>query len=246
MEADTGALNLDHYPGKYAEETFRRLSVPGPILEAGCGAGRVVRYYHSQGRDIVGMDFIALAVQTIHHADPIIPLIAADIERLPFRDRHFACVLAFGLYHNLEHGAERALRETRRVIKPNGLLCAAVRLDNVQNRVIDWLANRSGPEEKKHFHKINYTESELIDMFSSNGFSVEHVYFVENMPFLFKFRFFRADSQHNFSETKGRAEGYKLSALGNAVQNTLMSLFPASFCNAAVVIARAQGTRTAG
>ena len=239
VDADIGELRLDWYPGKYAEQTLRDLPVPGPILEAGCGAGRVVRYYRDRGRDIIGMDFIATALQKIARADPAVPLVAADIEKLPFSNGHFAAVLAFGLYHNLENGPEAAIRETRRVIRSDGLLCAAMRLDNLQNRGIDWIADRTAPDGPKKFHKSNYTKDEWVQMIGHRGFAVESVYFVENMPFLYKFRFFRKRSQKKFNETRGRSEGYQLSPLGNALQKTLVSLFPGSFCNAVVIIARA-------
>ncbi len=239
VDADTGALNLHRYPGKFAEDTLRRLTVGGPILEAGCGAGRVVRFYHHQGRDIIGMDFIPTAVKKIRQAAPTIQLTAADVEKLPFADNCLSCVLAFGLYHNLEQGVAEAVRETRRVLKTGGHLCAAMRLDNIQNRAIDWLANRIRPAGERRFHKINYTQKELKDVFSHNGFAIEDIYFVENMPFVYKFRPFRAASHKTFDETKGRAEGYRLSFLGNAVQKMLIGLFLPAFCNAAVIIARA-------
>jgi SAM-dependent methyltransferase len=240
VDADTGELNLQHYPGKFAEDTLRRLAVGGPILEAGCGAGRVVRFYHHQGRDIIGMDFIPTAVQKIRQAVPTVPLTAADVEKLPFADESLSCVLAFGLYHNLEQGVAGAVRETRRVLKTGGHLCAAMRLDNIQNRMIDWLANRKQSSGEWRFHKINYTQKELKDVFSHNGFAIEDIYFVENMPFVYKFRPFRAASHKTFNETKGRAEGYRLSLLGNAVQKMLIGLFLPAFCNAAVIIARAK------
>lgn len=239
VDADSGALNLDRYPGKYAEQTLNRLTVQGTILEAGCGAGRVLRYYHNRRRDIVGIDFIATALPKIGRADPTVPLVAADIEKLPFSNGEFAAVLAFGLYHNLENGPMAAITETRRVIKSDGLLCAAMRLDNLQNRVIDWIADRTAPAGPKYFHKSNYTKDEWVRMVSDCRFAIEEIYFVENMPFLYKFRFFRKRSQKQFDENRARSEGYQFSLLGNALQKTLVSLLPRSFCNGIVIIARA-------
>lgn len=236
---DTGELRLDRYPGKYVEQTLRGLSVPGPILEAGCGAGRIVRHYRNCGRDIIGVDFIASALQLITRADPTVPLVVADIEKLPFPNAHFAAVLAFGLYHNIENGPEAAFRETRRIIRSDGLLCAAMRLDNLQNRGIDWLAERAETDGPKNFHKLNYTKDEWIRIVALCGFTVEKTYFVENMPFLYKYHFFRSRSQKKFDETRARGEGYHLSPFGRALQQTVTSMFPGSFCNAIVIIARA-------
>jgi len=239
VEADSGTLNLTRYPGRYAEETLNRLDVQGPILEAGCGAGRVLRYYHGRGWNIIGMDFIATALRKIAQADPSIPMLAGDVEKLPFDDGRFAAVLAFGLYHNLERGPQAAIAETRRIIKAGGLLCAAMRLDNLQNWVIDWMAGRATRDAPKQFHKSNYTKQEWVQMFRACGFAIEETFFVENMPFLYKVRFLRHKSQRRFDENRGRGEGYRFSPLGNALQKALVSLFPGSFCNAIVVIARA-------
>ena len=37
----------------------------GSILEAGCGAGRILRYFHDLGYDITGFDFIEVAVEKL-------------------------------------------------------------------------------------------------------------------------------------------------------------------------------------
>src|SRR5262245_12165406 len=91
--ADTGELNLDHYPGKFALKAVR--NVDGRILEAGCGAGRVLRHLHHAGKDIEGIDFIAEAVAKIKDTDPLVNVRCADITKLPFADGTFQAVLAF-------------------------------------------------------------------------------------------------------------------------------------------------------
>ncbi len=111
IPADDGELNLQRYPGKFAKEMMRRTD--GPVLEAGCGAGRVLLHYYRQGRPIFGMDFIEIALAKIRGIEPEVPLCTADTIDLPFRDDSFSVVLAFGLYHGLETGIEKALAETR-------------------------------------------------------------------------------------------------------------------------------------
>ena len=49
--------------------------------------------------------------------------------------------------------------------------------------------------------------------------------------FFYKFKFFRSTNHKIFNENKGRLEGYKLSYLGNFIQNFLIKFFPNSFCN---------------
>ncbi len=238
IPADDGKLNLSRYPGRYAEEVLARTD--GPVLEAGCGAGRVLRCYHDRGRRIVGMDFIPGVLHKIRQADPSIPLVAGDVTRLAFADASFAVVLAFGLYHNLEQGLDRALAETRRILRQGGLLCASFRADNLQNRVIDFLADRraAGPGPV-HFHKMNYTRSEIESALSRAGLEPLDLHYVENMPFLYKVRFLRHPSQRVFDERHARAEGYRLSAAGKVLQRLLAGPWPEQFCNVYVYVARA-------
>ena len=144
VPADEGTLSLTRYPGVFAQEIMSR--VEGPVLEAGCGAGRVVRHFHDEGREIIGIDFIPDVLRKVRDADANVRLAAADVLNLPFPSEFFGGVLAFGLYHNLESDLDRALKETRRTLRPGGLLCASFRADNVQNRVLDKIADRQAIE----------------------------------------------------------------------------------------------------
>ncbi len=240
IPADSESLNLHGYPGKYAEAALALQ--PGRVLEAGCGAGRVLRHYHRLGRDIVGMDFIASALTKIGDVEAEACLVAADAKKLPFSSGSFSVVLAFGLFHNLKNGFDEALIETRRILEPGGVLCASLRLDNLQNRVVDWLANHRTQSKKgeKKFHKMNYTPRELRALFSVANFSIENFEFVENMPFLYQFRPFRHQSHRRFDEHVARSEGYKLSPFGQVLQNLLVRYWQKSFCNIAVITARAE------
>lgn len=238
VEADSGDLNLQRYPGKFADWTMRH-APEGPVLEAGCGAGRVVMYYHRQGRAMVGMEFIASALDAIHQREPEIPLVAGDVRRLPFPEGTFGAVLAFGLYHNLEQGLEEALADTRKVLKEGGLLCASMRVDNIQNRITDHLAARNSRGEAKSFHKINLTKGELERAFRAAGFTIERLEYVENMPFLYKFSWFRHRTHRVFDEVKGRSEGYRLAPWVEPLQRFMMRFWPHQFSNVAVITARA-------
>ena len=239
IPADDGNLNFDRYPGRYAEAAAKRTT--GEILEAGCGAGRVLIHYHRAGRKIVGMDYIATAIEKISAVEPDIPVYVGDIRELPFENSRFEVVLAFGLYHSIEEGVEKALMETKRVLQPGGLLVASVRADNVQNRIVDYLAARRAPKNAENkFHKANYTRSEFSALLDQTGFEIETVEYVENMPFLYKFRMFRHPTHRNFNETVARGEGYRLSWFGSKMQTFLIKSFPASFCNIMVFTARAK------
>ena len=238
IPADIGNLNLDRYPGKYAQPVMHRAN--GMVLEAGCGAGRVLLHYHRSGMPIIGMDFIETACAKIRAADPTVPLNVGDITRLPFPDKRFGAVLAFGLYHNLESDVTMAIRETKRVLKTGGLLCASVRMDNIQNRIVDWLAERNQPKlGELAYHKGNYNRREFSDMLTASGFEIEQIEYVVNMPLAYKFRILRHRTHRKFDEHVARGDGYRLSWYGAVIQNILIALFPKSFCNIMVTTARA-------
>lgn len=241
IPADAPMENLNAYPLKYAAMTVT--DKRGKILEAGCGAGRILRYYHERGYDIVGIDFIEVAVSKLREIDPTLQVETGDITSLRFADGSFRYVLAFGLYHNLEHDLDKAVQETYRVLAKGGQVCASFRADNIQTRLTDWLADRKakkrgGENKPRAFHKMNLTRSEYEQLFARAGFAIDFIGPVENMPILYKFAFFRSAGHRQFDENLARKEGYRLSWLGQRLQNFLMRFFPDQFCNIYVLIAR--------
>lgn len=240
IPADSAMSNGAVYPLKYALKTVT--ANDGPILEAGCGAGRILRHYHEQGYDITGVDFIEVAIQKLLQADPTLKVQTGDIAQLRFADATFRYILAFGLYHNLEHDLDKAIDESWRVLSRGGRLCASFRADNLQTRLTDWLADRksscwSRKAKGSIFHKRNLTRGEFTNLFERAGFVVESVEPVENMPILYKFAFFRARDHKKFDENKARTEGYRLSTFGQWLQHLLMQHFADQFCNIYVMIA---------
>lgn len=239
LAADQPMTNTTVYPLRYALAAVSGRE--GRILEAGCGAGRVLRYFHDRGFDIVGIDFIEAVVSKLRTVDPRLKVEVGDICHLRFPDGHFRYVLAFGLYHNLERGLEQALKETCRVMEPGGRLCASFRADNIQTRLVDWLSERrsggGNRPARSCFHKLNLTRSEFVRLVEKAGFSLETAASVENMPLLYKFRLFRAPGHKRFDEENARREGYRLSRVGGVLQRLLMKALPDQFCNLYVLVA---------
>jgi SAM-dependent methyltransferase len=241
IPADVPMGNVDAYPLKYSEMIVD--SKEGAILEAGCGVGRVLRYYHERGYNITGMDYIDVAIEKLRRIDETLSVAVGDITALQFDNESFRYVLAFGLYHNLQEGLDRALSETLRVLESGGKVCASFRADNLQTRLVDWLADRRDHGEHsekigpKKFHKLNLNRGECGTIFERAGFKVDRIMPVENMPLLYKFAFFRSRSHKQFDENLARSEGYQLSWLGRVLQSTMMRSFPNQFCNIYVLIA---------
>jgi len=240
IPVDQAMTSTSKYPLKYALQTIKD-DQDGTILEAGCGAGRLLRYFHERSFNIVGIDYIQVAIEKLKIADETLNVHVADIMNLPYDDQSFQYILAFGLYHNFEKDIDKAIQETFRTLKKGGKVCASFRADNIQTRLTDWYAHVKSKRVNKSpslsFHKMNLTRREFIVLFERNGFKIDTLSPVENMPLLYKFKFFRSVPHKTFDENKGRKEGYKLSLFGNLLQTTLMKLLPNQFCNIYVMIA---------
>ena len=243
IPADLPMENNEVYPLKYAEITIKNKN--GNILEAGCGAGRILRYYHEKNYNIIGIDFIKVAIDKLKAIDNDLKVQVGNISDLQFKNSYFDYILSFGLYHNLENMAdlENAISETHRVLKKEGSVCASFRADNLQTKITDWLTERK--DKKKYindtmlvFHKMNLTKSEYMNLFVKFGFEITFTEAVVNMPFLYKFSIFRSNNHKKFDENVARSEGYRLSWFGQILQNFLIRFFPNHFCNIYVLIAK--------
>ncbi len=234
---DSGRLDTGSYPGAQAMKTIIGDRPEGPVLEAGCGLGRVPLYFHWQGVDIVGMDIVSSILDSIAKTEPGLPLCSGSVCALPFKDQAFSAVLAFGLYHNLETGLEEALDETDRVLKSGGWLCASFRQDNLHNRLVDY-SRRPKKNAQRSFHKINFTVADVRQFFRRTSMEITEIEFVTNMPLAYRLKFLRAKSQREFIEENARGEGYLLSPLGEIVEKSLQLIFGKQISSVMVVYAR--------
>ena len=124
IDADDVMLNENIYPLKYAIEAISSNSKKQKILEAGCGAGRILNYFHQKDYNIVGIDFIESAINKIKNKNKNINVHTMDILNTNFKDQEFDTILSFGLYHNFQiENLKKSLNETKRILSNNGILC---------------------------------------------------------------------------------------------------------------------------
>ena len=83
---------------------------------------------------------------------------------------------------------------------------------------------------------MTYTEVDKV--VKNAGFEISKIYELENMPLLYKIKFFRHRSQKNFNEDVARRDGYNLNIFGRYITVFLKSFFPKQFCNLYVVVAK--------
>jgi ubiquinone/menaquinone biosynthesis C-methylase UbiE len=129
--------------GRRDVQFWRRVAMqaPGPVLELGCGTGRVSRPLAEAGVDLVGIDrsapMLERARERSAEASPLdvargerervegprFRLIRGDIRALPFRPRTFSMVLApYGILQSLIRPRDltATLASVVRVMKPGG------------------------------------------------------------------------------------------------------------------------------
>jgi SAM-dependent methyltransferase len=164
---------------------FLRYLKPGStMLEGGCGRGQYVAYYTARGVKVIGLDFAREWLASTHREMPHLSLCAGDVTALPFQDAAFDVYYSGGVVEHFEAGAEPALREARRVLKPNGVLLISVpyfsplRRALVRSRRRDWRrvgsasADNGSGEVSRRFYQYAYTVREFERLLRSAGLRV--------------------------------------------------------------------------
>lgn len=122
----------------------------GPVLEVGCGRGRLLRPIANRGFAVVGVD---RSEEMARHAARVSaqPVLRADALALPFPDGYFATLITtFPAPYVLEAATQR---EFARVVRPGGLWLwvDAPALDlgtrTALAQAVTWLAQGSAPPD---------------------------------------------------------------------------------------------------
>lgn len=149
------------------------------ILDAGCGDGinllGIEKHRRSLGVDVSlhGLDYNSLRLGRASSVPGNGALLQGSATRLPYRDGCFDVVLCSQV---LEHvpGAEDAIDEFRRVVKPGGLIVLAVPnegclLARLRNRVLQ-------PSIHRRTDHVNfYTEATFTDCVRKSGLEVRRI-----------------------------------------------------------------------
>ena len=121
-------------PWDEVREFIDRLPRAARVLDLGCGNGRHARLFAAQGHPTVGLDFsrrllvIGRRDERREESPGRIAWLEAEGTTLPLRDGTFDACLCVAVLHHLPTRGERlaALREIRRVLRPDGVVFVSV------------------------------------------------------------------------------------------------------------------------
>lgn len=98
------------------DELAQQVRGSGPVLDVGCGTGRVAAHLRGLGLPVVGMDLSAGMLTEARRRHPGLPLISGSLLRLPFGDGSASGVLAwYSVIHTSPADLPLAIAELARV-----------------------------------------------------------------------------------------------------------------------------------
>lgn len=131
------------------------------ILDVGCGTGFNVQFLSKYG-NAMGLDYAAEAMQLCR--EQCIPFVRASAMSLPFQDEVFDLVsLIDVIYHAWVTDDVALLRESWRVLKPNGVIVIHVAALECFRR----------PSDDLCYTRHRYSRPELVHKLRQAGFDVQ-------------------------------------------------------------------------
>lgn len=98
----------------------------GPVLDAGCGAGRVSAHLSARGLDVFGVDLSPVMVELARRTYPHLRFDVGALEDLPVPDTTLGGLLAwYSLIHTAPERLLTCVGEFARVLRPGAWMLAA-------------------------------------------------------------------------------------------------------------------------
>ena len=149
---------------------LRNVPDSGHILDAGCGTGRIVKYFTRKGYRVTGIDISQAMLEIAIRENPEAEFVNMDMRALGFAVDHFDGIWNSGcILHLDESGVIVTFKESSRVLRNNGILFVATRVKGTETVVLE--ESMEGGEMLVHY----YSEEKLKLFLNSAGFEISDV-----------------------------------------------------------------------
>ena len=122
------------------------------ILDIGAGTGKYSIYFYNEGYDVTALELVKHNLRVLQKNEPNIKALQGNALDIKLPDNSFDIVLLFGpMYHLISFEDKlKAINETKRVLKPNGLLFISYCMNEyavithgfIENNINDSLDNK--------------------------------------------------------------------------------------------------------
>lgn len=165
------------------------------ILEAGCGAARiVVSLYNSGFRNVEGIDNGENVINSVKQIFPDLPIREGDVLNIDKPDNYYQGYISLGVMEHRMEGPEPFLNEAYRVLQKDGYALISVPYINPIRRlksILGWF-NKEKPEGFM-FYQYAFQKTEFSQILKNSGFlviestGVEGLYALrQELRFIFK------------------------------------------------------------
>lgn len=111
-----------------------------PILDLGCGAGRMIRHLRevAMRQEVWGLDISAMHIRWLktHFSPPFHFALNTTLPHLPFADEYFGFIYTGSVFTHIDDFAEAWFLELRRLLVPNGILYCTLHDEHTRARLI--------------------------------------------------------------------------------------------------------------
>ncbi len=149
----------------------------GPICDLGCGPGQIARYLHRKGVQTLGVDLSPQMVAEATRLNPEIHFHQGNMLALPDADNSWGGIAAFYCIIHIPRGqVVDALREMKRVLKPDGVLLLTFHIGTEITHLDEWY------EKPVNLDFAFYQPVEMENWLKEAGFELEETLVREPNP----------------------------------------------------------------
>ena len=176
------SMNQGHEKLAKWGRSYIKIKKEDTVLDLGCGGGRNIEYFLTQGAIVYGMDHSQTSVNMASERNKEAiksgrcQILVGDVKHLPFKDESMAIVTAFETIY-FWNDIEACFQEIYRVLNRGGKFLICNEVSSMKRRDVRILAGKISMKV--------YTPDDLTNMLTKVGFScVYHLDRKEQMAFI--------------------------------------------------------------